>query len=163
MDKLGIEPSLLLAQVINFSIIVFVLSRLLYKPILAMLAKRRGEIEEGLKLTALMREEEGKMVVKKQKLLDAARKEAQTIIEEAKQQGKEEEKEIIAAAHKEAAVIVEKGRQEVEHARASMEKSIRKQAVTLAASMAERLLAEALGPQEKHTLIKKQLKELERV
>lgn len=162
MDKLGIEPSLLLAQVVNFSIIVFVLTKLLYKPILAMLAKRRREIEEGLQLTATLQEEEEKMAVKKQKLLDAARKEAAAIVEEAKRQGKEEEKEIVAIAHKEAAVIVEKGRMEVEHARGVMENGIRKQAVTLATGMAERLLASAMSAQDKHALIKKQITALER-
>lgn len=162
MDKLGIEPSLLLAQVVNFSIIVFVLTKLLYKPMLAMLEKRRREIEEGLALTAKMREEEEKIAVKRQKVLDEARREGAGIIEEAKKQGKEEEKEIVAAAHKEALAIVEKGHTEVKYQREAMEKSIRKQTVTLAASMAERLITSALGSQDKHALIQKQIKELER-
>ncbi|MBI5449024.1 F0F1 ATP synthase subunit B [Candidatus Gottesmanbacteria bacterium] len=162
MDKLGIEPSLLLAQVVNFSIIMFVLSRLLYKPVLAMLEKRRREIEEGLQLTAKMQEEEEKMAVKKQKLLEAARKEAAAIVEEAKRQGKDEEKEILALAHKEAAAIMEKGKAEVEHVRETMEKGIRKQSVTLAAGMAERLLARAMNSQDRHALLKKQISELER-
>ncbi len=163
MDKLGIEPRLLLAQVVNFSIIVFVLTKLLYKPMLAMLEKRRREIEEGLALTAKMREEEEKIAVKKQKVLDEARREGAGIIEESKKQGKEEEKEIVAAAHIEALAIVEKGHREVTYQREAMEKGIRKQAVSLGAHMAERLLASALSAQDKHALIQKQIKELGRV
>ena len=163
MDKLGIEPRLLLAQVVNFSIIVFVLTKLLYKPILAMLEKRRREIEEGLALTAKMREEEEKIAVKKQKVLDEARREGAGIIEESKKQGKEEEKEIVAAAHIEALAIVEKGHREVTYQREAMEKGIRKQAVSLGEHMAERLLASALSAQDKHALIQKQIKELGRV
>ena len=41
MEKLGIEPQLLLAQLVNFGIIIFVLSKFLYKPILDMLEKRK--------------------------------------------------------------------------------------------------------------------------
>jgi len=58
MEKLGIEPSLLLAQIINFAIIVVVLSKLLYKPILSMLEKRKREIEESLRLTDKLRADE---------------------------------------------------------------------------------------------------------
>lgn len=47
MEQLGIEPQLLLAQLVNFLIILFVLSKLLYKPILGMIEKRKKEIAEG--------------------------------------------------------------------------------------------------------------------
>src|SRR5258707_1189450 len=129
MDKLGIEPKLLLAQIINFCIILAVLSKLLYKPILTMLEKRKKEITEGLQLTEKMREEEEKFQLKKQKMLEVARKEAQDIIEEAKKQGKEEEKEIIAAAHKEAEQTMVKGKADIENARTVMEKEVRASAI----------------------------------
>jgi len=56
MEKLGIEPTLLLAQILNFLIIAFVLTKILYKPILQLLDKRKKTIEEGLRLTQKMQE-----------------------------------------------------------------------------------------------------------
>ena len=44
MEKLGIEPVLLAAQIVNFLVILVVLQKLLYKPILGMLEKRKREI-----------------------------------------------------------------------------------------------------------------------
>jgi F-type H+-transporting ATPase subunit b len=61
MDKLGIDPKLLLAQLVNFTIIMLLLKKFLYKPILDMLEKRKKEIAEGVALTAKMREEEEKL------------------------------------------------------------------------------------------------------
>jgi len=161
MDKLGIEPKLLIAQIINFLIIVFVLSKLLYKPILNMLAKRKKEIEEGLKLTEKMRLEEEKFNEKKQKMLETTRGEAQAILEESRKQAKEEEKEIIATAHKEADVIIAKGKAEVESERIVMEKGVTNRAIELAVSMSKRLLTGVMSNEDKHKLITKHVKELE--
>ena len=160
MEKLGIEPSLLLAQIINFSIIVVVLTKFLYKPILAMLAKRKKEIEEGLAITERLRLEEEKLGARREKLLNEARKEARVILEDAKMQGKDQEKEIVAAAHKEAQEIIEKAKREVAAIHESLSGNIRKEAVGLAASMARRLIAGILSPADQHKLIAKHLTDL---
>lgn len=162
MEKLGIEPSLLLAQILNFSIIVIVLTRLLYKPILGMLAKRKKEIEEGLAITERMRAEEEKLQSRKEKLLFEARKEARIIIEDAKKQGKDVEREIVAAAHKEAGEIIEKARHEAAAAHDALEGQIRKEAVELAAAMTKRLVAGVFSSADHHTLIAKHLADLEK-
>ncbi len=160
MEKLGIEPSLLLAQIINFSIIVVVLTKFLYTPILGMLAKRKKEIEEGLAITERLRAEEEKLGDRREKLLSEARKEARVILEDAKKQGKDVGGEIVAAAHSEAQEIIKKAKQEVLATHESLSGNIREEAVTLAASMAKRLIAGVLSPADQHKLIAKQLKEL---
>ncbi|MBI5620042.1 F0F1 ATP synthase subunit B [Candidatus Gottesmanbacteria bacterium] len=161
MEKLGIEPSLLLAQIVNFSIIVLVLAKLLYKPVLSMLEKRRRQIEEGLALTRVLREEEEKLKEKKQKLLDESRREGQAMIEEARKQIKEEEKDVLAAAHQEAERIIEKGREEVVRVRAGMEKDLQRSAVELAELMTKRLLTSVLTSEDKHKVVAKHLRDLE--
>ena len=53
MDELiktfHIELNLLVAQIVNFSIVLFVLYRFAYAPILKTLNSRTGKIEKGLK------------------------------------------------------------------------------------------------------------------
>lgn len=161
MEKLGIEPSLLLAQIINFSIIVVVLTKFLYKPILAMLAKRKKEIEEGLAITERLRLEEEKLGVRREKLLNEARKEARVILEDAKILGKDVGGEIVAAANKEAQEIIKKAKREALATHESLSGNIRKEAVLLAAIMARRLIAGVLSPADQHKLIAKHLKELQ--
>ena len=163
MEKLGIEPSLLLAQLINFSIIVVVLTRFLYKPILGMLAKRKKEIEEGLAITERMRAEEEKFGLRKEKLLAEARKEARVILDDAKKQGKDIGNELVSAAHKEAGEIMHKAKQEAVATHESLSGEIRKEAVELAATMARRLIVGVLSPADQHKLISKQLSDLGKV
>lgn len=161
MEQLGIEPQLLLAQLVNFAIIILVLTKLLYKPILAMLAKRKKAIEEGVALTEKLRLEEEKMHARREKLLADARKEGHVILEEARKLAKEEEKEIIADAHAQAEAIIEKGRQEVKRLKEELVKEMRQETVALGATMARRLLGRVLSIEDKRTIIEKHIKMLE--
>lgn len=161
MEQLGIEPKLLLAQIINFAIIIVVLTKLLYKPILSMLDKRKKEIEENVKLTEKLHQDEEKMNERRQKLLIDARKEGHAILEEMRKAAKEEEKEIIGRAHKEAEAMNQKGKQDVMRLKEELMKDVRKEAVGLAGAMAQKLLSRSLTNADKHAIIAKNLKELE--
>jgi F-type H+-transporting ATPase subunit b len=163
MEQLGIEPQLLLAQIVNFLIIFFVLSKLLYKPILLMIEKRKKEIAEGLILTEKMRAAEEKYKEKEEKLLVEARREARNIVEAAESEGEEARRDIIAAAHKEAGGIVAKGKEDVTHIHEKMVGDVRGAAVELAVAMTQRLVSHVLSSSDQHKLITKQLKELEKV
>ncbi len=160
MDKLGIEPKLILAQLVNFGIIMFVLTKLLYKPILSMLEKRRKKIEEGLALTEKMKLEEEKMEVKKSKMIADTRKEGVVMIDEAKAQAKNEAKAIIEAAHTEADEIIAKGKEQAATEKEAMKKEVQNEAVVLATSMAKRLLSSVMTAEAQHTVLAKHIKQL---
>lgn len=48
-SQLGIDPKLLLAQAVNFLILLFVLTKFVYKPLMKMVEERRQKIELGVK------------------------------------------------------------------------------------------------------------------
>jgi len=160
MEKLGIEPQLLLAQIVNFLIIFFVLSKLLYKPILGMIEKRKKEIAEGLALTEKMRIAGEKQKEKEEKLLSEARREARNLVEAAEVEAEAAKKDILAAAAKEAAATVAKGKADADALKALMEKDVRRAAVELATAMTGQLVSSVLSSADQHKLLGKQLKEL---
>ena len=49
LNQFGISPVLLTAQVVNFLVLLFILKKLLYGPLLKVLAERRKKIEDSLK------------------------------------------------------------------------------------------------------------------
>ncbi len=161
MDKLGIEPSLLLAQIVNFLVILVLLNKLLYKPILTMLEKRKKEIEDTVKITERLKKDEARMEEKHEKVLTKAREEASSIIEEAKKQAKDVEKELIAKAHEEAFTIITRGKEEAKEVVTRSHAAVEKQAVELAVVMAKRLLDGILNAKEQHDVIGKKIKDLE--
>ena len=160
MEQLGIEPSLLLAQIVNFSIIAFILTKVLYKPVLRMLEERKKKIEEGLALAEKMQTAEEQIKQKEASMLERARIDAHELIEEAKKQAKHEEKEIIEQARKEASRIVERGKLEAQNHRKAMDDQIRKEAIELAVVMSRRLLSEVLTESEQHRVLSKHIEKL---
>ena len=79
MDALGIEWSLLLAQIVNFLLLIVLLRMFLYQPVLNMLNARKERIAQSMKdagrVSAAAREAEQE----KAKVLEQARREAQEI------------------------------------------------------------------------------------
>src|SRR3989338_2822162 len=163
MEKLCIELPQLLTQVVNFTIMVFVLKKFLYKPILKTLEERKRKIEEGLKFTEKVKEEIEKTEKNRQEIMDKAKTEARQIIEETKNSAKRLESEIITKAHKEAEEILIKGRKELEQEKIEMEKAVSKHTVDIAAHMVEKLLNKMLSKEDHEALIEKKLREIARI
>lgn len=162
MKELGIDFYLLIAQIINFGIIFFVLQKFLYKPIMTMLDKRKKEIDEGMQAAKRVQHEEEKSKEKQEKLVSEAKKEARAILEDAKKQAEEQKRQIVADAHKEAAAVAAKAKVQAETKAKALEEEMRKQAVDLAALMAQKLLPEILSDADHKKVIAAQLKALEK-
>lgn len=163
MEQLGIDPSLLLAQIVNFAIIILVLTKLLYKPILKQLAERRQKIEEGLELTEKMRQEEEKLKEKEEKLLADARKQARHIIDDAQKEAKNIEKDATEQARREAETIMAKGKAEAKKYHESMEGTIRAEAVDLAVAMSKQLLSRVLSDKDQEKLLSAHIQEIKKM
>lgn len=148
MEKLGIEPIMLLTQVINFGIIVFILAKFLYKPILTMIEKRKKEIDEGLTLAAQMKVQEEELVREKEKVIEKARLEGQKIINESKSQARVLEEQMLAEAAEEAKIIKEKGKKDVEEEKKRLLEGVGQEVLTVATAIAKAAVADALSDEK---------------
>lgn len=161
MEQLGIKPLALITQVVNFLIMVFILTKVLYNPILNNLKKRREEIEKGLKFSKEMEEEKARLEEEKQKKLQEAQEEAKLIIDEAKKTAKKKEAEILLKAKNEANLLLEKTKKDNEITRKEMERSVRKDTIDIAFKVTQKLIGNILSEQQQHKVIKAKLKQLE--
>lgn len=159
MEKLGIEPIQLLTQTFNFLVLVFILGKFLYKPILKKLEERRKKIEEGLQYTEKMKKALEENEKKRQEIINKAKDEARTIVEEGKKTGKKVEAEIIEKAHKEAKEIVERGGKELELERQQMEKQLKIDTVEIAEAFTMKILSEVLDKDNQEKIIDKKIKQ----
>ena len=78
MDALGIEPLRLVWQIINFLILLFLLQRLLFKPVLRLMDQRATKIRTSIDEATRM-----------QKLADEIREMNETSVEDAKRRANE--------------------------------------------------------------------------
>lgn len=80
LAKLGIDWKLLIAQAVNFLVLLWVLRRYAYKPILKALEARTKRIEQGLKDAETSQAKLQGVIEEEKKILAAAREEAQNIL-----------------------------------------------------------------------------------
>lgn len=83
LGKLGIDWKLLIAQAVNFLILLFVLKRYAYKPLVSALEARTKKIEQGLKDAEASQVKLQGVIEEEKKILSAAREEARSILVEA--------------------------------------------------------------------------------
>lgn len=86
VKNFGLNPVLLGAQIVNFLIILFILKKVLYKPILNTLKKRQNTIREGLEQAEEARIKLEKVVIEEKNILRNAQLQSKKIIEDAKQE-----------------------------------------------------------------------------
>lgn len=94
LENFGFDPVMLVAQIINFLIILFLLKRFLYKPIFKIIKERQEKIEEGIKQAEKARKTLDEAIEKETKILSLAKSEAQKIIDDAKTDSLELAKQI---------------------------------------------------------------------
>ena len=159
---LGIDINILVAQIINFAIVVFVLQRFLYKPVLTMLDKRRKEIQVGLQLKADMEEEKEKLADKRKKIVKEASVEAQRIVAAAITDAKKEGERIIEEARVEAKAEFDKKMAEVSRERAKIVDEARQKALDYAIILSEKILGAKLTKAEQERLLKDSIERVQR-
>jgi len=96
----GINSKLLLIQAVNFGILVLVLWHFLYKPVVAMLAKRREIVAKGVADAEAAQREREEVREEREQIMIAASAEANTFVERGKRRGEEKEREILLEAEK---------------------------------------------------------------
>lgn len=160
LDQFGIQPILLLAQIVNFLIILFILKRFFYKPIVKMLDDRKAKITESLKNADLIEEKLTKTEEKTSQILNTARSNAQEIITEAKTEAQriydEATKESKAAGEQ----IIAQTRLEITKEKESMKAEIEKETMTLLTGVVQKVLGKTLKSTEKQNLTQKAVSEM---
>lgn len=136
LETLGINPQYILISLVGFLILLFVLSKFAFGPLVTTLQARqdkiRGDLDEAEKsrndMVALQRDYETRLA----KIEDEARDKIQAAVKEA---GVARD-EIIAKAHADAQVLVQRGQEEAAAERAKLLVESRNQIVDLATLMA---------------------------
>ncbi len=152
----------LLFQVINFGILMWLLNRFLYRPIMKIIDQRNKKIEDSIKAAEETLKEKEKIAMLKQQAVAEAEKEAVQIIEQARKNGDKAGKQVLAQAQAEAEAAVEKKMKLVDESINTQEKELMKKVSGMVIASAEQLL-KGLSEQDQHRIIDRQIKELGKV
>ena len=147
-SQFGVEPILLLAQIINFLLLLYLLKRFLYKPILTMLKKREEKIHEGLAAGAKGEEMLAKAQGEEKKILVRASTEANSVLEQTREKAGKLEEELRLKAKEESERILSDGRAQLEIEREAIGKELEKKTIGTAIDALERILPKTLTKED---------------
>lgn len=159
MDKLGINPVALLWQLIAFSLLVFGLYKLLYKPVLRMLDERAERIRKGMEDAAKAREMAERAQEEFEKRIAEARKEGQEIVAQATQMSEKLRQEILEQARAEAERMIAKERERLTQEREQALSELRAQVADLSIMVAQKIVGVSLDEATQRKLIADFLRE----
>ena len=159
LEKLGVEPVLLLAQIVNFAILLFILKRFLYKPILKVLEERKNKIETSMKQSEQIQKKFEEMGVKQQEILNNARKESGQIIGEAKSEAKILASQIQIEASNQAQLSLKRAQETLALEKQKMVSEAKKELVSVVTTATQKVISKVMTKKDKDTLITESLKE----
>lgn len=131
ITKLGIDWKLLLAQIVNFLIVLGVLYRFLYRPLVKHLADRKERIDRSLQEARRIEEELRAIQGRKAEAELEAKRRAQEIVDEAMKEAGGRRQEILEKVKEEAAEAVREARRQMEAERDAALMDVRREAAKL--------------------------------
>ncbi|MEK7611698.1 MAG: F0F1 ATP synthase subunit B [Patescibacteria group bacterium] len=162
MESFGIDLKFLLAQILNFGILVFVLNKLLYKPLLKMLEDRRKKIAEGLSDADKVKAALANIEKEREDLLKSTRREGFKILEDSRTMAEKEREQILSQAQDEARVALERTRKKLAEEENQVVEKAKERIAQLAVAMTEKLLKDTADQTAQHNLIAKDIERLEK-
>jgi F-type H+-transporting ATPase subunit b len=148
-------------QLVSFLLLLAVLYKLMYRPLLGALEGRSAAIQQQLAEAQAAREEAQRALGAMEERIRAARAEAQALRERALREAAELRERLSAEARQEAARLIEGAQaqvsQEVRRARAEL----RAEVGVLATQIAERLIRKSLNDEDHQRLLREALARIE--
>ncbi len=139
--------------VIIFVLVLVVLGKYAWGPILSNLQARENFITESLEKAKRDRDEAEARLKQYEEKLASARAEASAIVDEGRRDADVVKRRIEEDAHKEADRMIERARREIQIATDTATKELYSLSARLATDMATRIVGKELGPQDHERLI----------
>ena len=150
----GEFSSAVIWQIVAFVLLIALLSRFVKKPLASFLSGRQGEVQIAIEQAARKKEEAEALLTEWQRKVDSLSQEVTELHQRIRADGEAEQKKIVGRAkeegeriRKQADIIAE---QELAKARVALKKDM----VDLSVELAEKLLKEAIKPQDQERLIR---------
>ncbi len=159
MDALGINLPGLITQIVSFGILFFILSKLLYKPLVAMLDQRAEKISEGLNAAEKAKSDALKSEEAIQQQLSEARIEGQKLITQARETADKFREEEITKVKEELESERSRAQSNIQRERDAAIEELRKEFAGLAISAAEKVVQDSLDSDKHNQIIESVLNE----
>lgn len=159
-QQFGINPILLLAQIVNFLIVLYILKRLLYKPVLETLKKRERTIKEGIEQAEEARIALERAAEKEREILKKAQNEAKKLLDETRAQRTELMAETEKLTKEQAESILKEARSQIVFETAEAERRLSAHISELAVTFLQKSITDLFSESDQELIMKNALKKI---
>jgi F-type H+-transporting ATPase subunit b len=154
-----LEPhgGLMFWTLLIFVVLLFVLSKFAFKPILAAVEAREKALEDAIEGAKRDRDAAAQLLAQQQAALDASRGEAQKYIADARGVAEKMRADLLEQTRKEQADLLERARRDIEGERDKAIAQLRREAVELAILGASKVIEENLDSDKNRKLVESYL------
>ena len=162
LKTFGLNWQLLLAQIVNFLIILYVLKRYLYPPLFNVFKKREELVKDSIK-----KAEENEKILEKTKNLEKeviqkAKVTADEIIKEAREQASDIIKKAEEDSKQKSDKMLKDAKAQIELETAESEKKLNKYVIDLSLDLLKKTLANVFNEKEQSEIVQKAMKEMQK-
>lgn len=159
MEGLGISLPTLIAQIVNFTILLGLMYLVAYKPIMRLLDERSRKVKESMEQTELIKQQAERAEEEVKKQIEAAGREGMAIIARAMHTGEEVRQKTQQEAKQDAESLIARARGEIKRERDEAIDELRKEVADLTILAAGKVIDQTLDEQAHRRLIDKVLEE----
>ena len=160
LQDLGVDGPKLIAQLINFGIVLLVLWKFAYKPVLEMLETRRQKIAQSMDEAEQIKAELAETQAERDKVMAEANAKAEKLIADAKEAAKQVGETEGQRAVKQAEEIIRKAREATEADREKMMAELKAEIGRLVVETTAKVSGKVLTAEDQQRLIDETNKEL---
>ena len=153
LTKLGVDWKLLIAQIVNFTILVGVLSYFVYRPLLDLLDARRERIRTAMENAKRVEEQTRELEQFRLDQLKKIDQEIGAMLERGKQHAEKIQEGILADAKREADGILAKARRQLEDERARAFHELQDSLASMIVRMTEKILEREFSSADQERLL----------
>lgn len=157
---LGLNGKLFLAQLVNFGIVIFVLWKWVFRPVVGALEQRREKIEKAVADAKAVEERVVAFEAQQTKDLKKARAQAESILKEATEVAHTVQQEALANTRKESELLLAQAKLSMQAEKSNMLREVREEIATLTVLATEKVLQRKLDEKSDHELIHKAIKSI---
>lgn len=154
------NPGLIIWTIITFILLLLVLRKLAWKPLLDALHRREDSVQTAISSAEHARDEAEKLLKEHRRQLDQVEQEGRRILAEHRSQANQLKEEIVQQANNQSRKLIEQARVEIERDKEAALVQLRSEVAGLAIQAAEKILGEELNEQRHRAIIDTYLREL---
>jgi len=157
---LELEPGVIGWAWVTFGVLLFLLYKLAWKPILSTIDNREKTIQGSLDNAEKAHQEAQSLLEKHEQMIKDAEEEAQKLIRENREAAEKSRQEIVQQARSSAEIMVQKAKAEIEKEKEAALHSLRAEVADLAIAATKKIIGETADEAKQRALVDEFIKKI---